>query len=117
MPVDQPGRGFAAVPPPPSLTSQPAWPSVHDAAGPLRHDHAQELDGYRVVQDTHFSLGGASGGTGRAGTAAPVETHVHLETPEDDDFARAVVDMGEQTCFLHALCRTGLTTKVNVATE
>jgi hypothetical protein len=42
---------------------------------------------------------------------------VHLETPEDDDFARAVVDMGEQTCFLHALCRAGLTTKVDVATE
>lgn len=28
VPVDQPGRGFAAVPPPRSLTSQPARPSV-----------------------------------------------------------------------------------------
>jgi uncharacterized OsmC-like protein len=77
----------------------------------------KQLDGYRVVQDMHFTLGGASGSTGRAGGAAAVETHVHLETPEDDDFARVVVDMGEQTCFLHALCRTGLTTKVQVTAE
>jgi len=72
----------------------------------------KRLDGYRIVQDIDFSLDGASGGTGRAGAAGAVETHVHLDTPEDDDFVRRLVDMGEQTCFLHALCRTGLTTRV-----
>jgi organic hydroperoxide reductase OsmC/OhrA len=59
------------------------------------------LDGYRVVQDMHFAPGPQS-------TADAVETHVHLDTPEDDGFAQKVVDMGEQTCFLHALCRTDL---------
>ncbi len=68
----------------------------------------KQLDGYRTIQDTHFSAGGASGGSGRAGRADPVETHVYLDTPEDEDFARTLVDMGEQTCFLHALCRTEL---------
>jgi len=72
----------------------------------------KRLDGYRIVQDIDFSPDGVSGGTGRARAAGAVETHVHLDTPEDDDFARRVVDMGEQTCFLHALCRTGLTTRV-----
>jgi hypothetical protein len=71
-----------------------------------------ELDRYRIVQDTHFSLGGASGGTGAPGTAAPVETHVYLDTREADEFARTALDMAEQTCFLHALCKTSLKTKV-----
>jgi uncharacterized OsmC-like protein len=74
----------------------------------------KRLDRYRIIQDTHFSAGGASGGTGRAGAADPVETHVFLDTDEDADFARTLVDMGEQTCFLHALCRTDLKTRLRL---
>lgn len=73
------------------------------------------LDAYRIVQDTHFSHGGASGKTGTAGAADAVETHVFLDTQEDDDWAREALRVGEQTCFLHALCRTDLKTKVRVA--
>ena len=60
----------------------------------------RRLDGYRIVQDTHFSASG--------GQADPVETHVFLDGAEDADAARQMLDMGEQTCFLHALCRTDL---------
>jgi len=74
----------------------------------------KDLRSYRVVQDLHMAPGGATGGTGRAGTADPVETHVFLDSAEDDAFARAALDMGEQTCFLHALCRTDLRTRVRV---
>jgi len=74
----------------------------------------RDLQDYRVVQDTHFSLGGASGGTGTTGEADPVETHVHLATSEDDEFARNALDMSEQTCFLHALCRTELKTRIRI---
>lgn len=74
----------------------------------------KDLSAYRIVQDIHFSRGGATGGTGRAGTADPVETHVFLDSAEDDDFARTALDIGEQTCFLHALCRTDLKTRVRV---
>jgi hypothetical protein len=49
------------------------------------------------------------------GSADPIETHVSLNTPEDDDFAREVLDMSEQTCFLHALCRTDTPTRITVA--
>ena len=74
----------------------------------------KNLDEYKVIQDTHFSLGGASGGTGQPGEADAVETHVYLDTSEGEDFARKALDMGEQTCFLHAFCRTDLKTKIKV---
>ena len=73
-----------------------------------------DLPDYRIVQDTHFSLGGASGGTGKAGEASPVETHVHLKTGESDETAQEMLDISEQTCFLHALCRTDLKTRLKV---
>jgi hypothetical protein len=65
------------------------------------------LDGYRIVQDTHFATSG--------GAADPVETHLFLDTPEDAESARQMLDMAEQTCFLHALCRTDLVAEVDVA--
>jgi organic hydroperoxide reductase OsmC/OhrA len=74
----------------------------------------RDLQDYRIVQDTHFSLGGASGGTGVAGEADPVETHVNLTSGENDGFARAALEMAEQTCFLHALCRTELKTRIRI---
>ena len=73
-----------------------------------------DLPDYRIVQDTHFSLGGASGGTGKAGEADPIETHVYLETSESDETAQEMLDISEQTCFLHAFCRTDLKTKLRV---
>lgn len=73
-----------------------------------------DLPDYRIVQDTHFSLGGASGGTGKAGEADPIETHVYLETSETVETAQEMLDISEQTCFLHAFCRTDLKTKLKV---
>ncbi len=72
----------------------------------------KQLDDYRLVQDLELSLGGASGGTGRAGAASAVRTHVYLDTPEGEEFARTALTMAEQTCFLHALYRTPLTPRV-----
>ena len=73
-----------------------------------------DLPDYRIVQDTHYSLGGASGDTGKAGEADPIETHVYLETGESDETAQEMLDISEQTCFLHAFCRTDLKTKLKV---
>lgn len=74
----------------------------------------KDLAAYRVVQDLHLTPGGATGGTGRPARADPVETHVFLDSAEDVAFARAALDMGEQTCFLHALCRTDVKVRVSV---
>ncbi len=94
----------------------------------------KDLHGYRIVQDTRFpgrgalgdvtstvdaapadrgtapGVGAAPGRAGAApsGAAGAVETHVYLDTREGGDFARRCLDMGEQTCFLHALYRTPL---------
>ena len=73
------------------------------------------LKGYSIIQDTHFSLGGASGGTGQAGIAQPVETHVFLETEADDAVAQQILGVGERTCFLHAFCRDDLKPKVRAS--
>lgn len=73
-----------------------------------------DLPDYRITQDTHFSLGGASAGTGAPGRADPVETHVYLETGEPDYVAQEMLDISEITCFLHALCRTDLKVKLRI---
>ena len=67
----------------------------------------KSLDSYRIVQDTHFSLGARENGE-TPGEAAPVETHVFLDADESESSARDILEMSEQTCFLHALCRTEL---------
>ncbi len=73
-----------------------------------------DLESYRIIQDSYFSLGGASGGTGEAGQADPLETHVFLETAEDDAFAQMLLDVAERTCFLHTFCRTDLKVDLKV---
>ncbi|MEH6473537.1 MAG: OsmC family protein [Halopseudomonas sp.] len=75
----------------------------------------KELDKYRVVQDTYFSRGGATDNTGKPGTTDEIETHCYLESQFDDDYAQHVLGMAEQTCFLHAFCRTALKTDVTLS--
>ena len=72
----------------------------------------KSMKNYAIIQDTHFSLGGASHGTGQAGTAQPVETHVYIKSDLQDDVAQDILGIGERTCFLHAFCRDDLRPKV-----
>ena len=83
--------------------------------GRYAHIVKQQLDSYGVIQETHFSAPGASGGSGIEATASPVCTHVYVASPESDENSQMLVKMGEQTCFLHAACRTELKTRVSLA--
>jgi len=74
----------------------------------------KSLDDYRLVQDLHLPLGAASGGSGTVGSADPVETHVFLETGHGEEFGQQALAMSEQTCFLHAMCRSALTPHLRV---
>jgi uncharacterized OsmC-like protein len=76
----------------------------------MKYDDLQ----YAIVQDTAFSLAAGEGATGTPPSAEPVQTHVALKTALSDDVARKIVDMGERTCFLHAVSRTPLKSKVRV---
>ncbi len=70
------------------------------------------IDAYRIVQDAHFSRGAWAAAEAHSGAADPIETHVFLSTDHDDGYARMALDTGEQTCFLHAFCRTELQTRL-----
>lgn len=74
------------------------------------------LGEYHILQDTRFSIGDPTADPPVGGRAAPPVTHVYLEPDGDDDFARTALSMSEQTCFLHALCRTDLRPRVRVET-
>lgn len=75
----------------------------------------RDLQRYAIVQDIDFSQGGATGGTSQAGDTSAPRTTVRITSSEDADFARQLLKMGEQTCFLHALCRTSLKTRIRLA--
>ena len=68
----------------------------------------KRLEAYNVIQNAHLPRSGRS-------AAEPIETHVYLTTASADDaFTRQCVEMGEQTCFLHALCRTALSVESRI---
>jgi len=76
-----------------------------------------DLKDYTIVQDLQLSAGGASAGTGEVGRMQAPDTHLMVNSGEDDQAARAILDMGEQTCFLHALCKTELKFKIKIASS
>ncbi len=67
----------------------------------------KEVANYRIVQSSCFEIS--------AGDAHPVDTHVYLESSEDAATCRQIVDMAEQTCFLHAACRMSNKTRLQVS--
>lgn len=75
------------------------------------------LTRYALVQDSCFSPAGASEGTGVAAACAPLVTHVSLDGAGSSEFAQTVVDMSEQTCFLHAACRSSVAVKIKSVSE
>jgi uncharacterized OsmC-like protein len=62
----------------------------------------QRLSDYRILQDIRV----------RDVVTQPVSTRVFLTSDESDDSARQMLDISEQTCFLHALCRESRNTTV-----
>lgn len=60
----------------------------------------QNLDGYRIVQDTTFTLVPAY-----SATAGAVETLACIDAREPDENIQRLVQMGEQTCYLHGALR------------
>jgi hypothetical protein len=71
--------------------------------------HGTPVEAIRLVQDTGFGLGGATGGTGRSPDFSPVETHLFIDAPKATPAQIAeLVDLAERACYLHALCRTSV---------
>jgi organic hydroperoxide reductase OsmC/OhrA len=68
----------------------------------------QKMNSYQVVQDMTFSLPSVDDES----ESAAVDTHVFIGTEEDDAATQKLLDMGEQTCYLHAACRSAIKTRI-----
>lgn len=75
---------------------------------PLAYRADSAVRGYSIVQDCVFHRG-----ADRA-TAEPVDTHIYLESGEEDEAAQQTLRMREQTCFLHAAMRDTSKTRMSL---
>jgi len=67
----------------------------------------KDLAAYRLVQDIGFDPGGPA--------IHYLQTHVFVDSAEEHGTVRKFVDMGEQTCFLHAACRSSNPSSLHAA--
>ncbi len=80
--------------------------------GRYAHIVKQQLTGYRLVQDLAFSRTGTTAEPGGMVLNTP-DTHTFIDSDEADEAIQKLVQMGEQTCFLHAALQTHNQTEVN----
>jgi hypothetical protein len=64
------------------------------------------------VQDTSFSPPAAINDEETPPSSAAVTTDVFVADDENSDAAGTLLNMGEQTCYLHAACRSALKTRI-----
>lgn len=68
------------------------------------------MHSYQIVQDTSFGVPAAINDKEQAPTAEPVDTHVFVDNEEEADKTQTLLNMSEQTCYLHAACRSDIKT-------
>ena len=69
----------------------------------------QQLNGYRIIQDTAFRLA-----RDHDPQAFAVESLVCLDTDEPEDKSIQLVRMAEQTCYIHAAYRIPTVTELTI---
>ena len=82
--------------------------------GRYAHVAKHDMQSYQIVQDTSFSQPAAINESGETATSAAVDTDVFIGNKEDEASTQTLLNMGEQTCYLHAACRSGIKTRVRV---
>jgi organic hydroperoxide reductase OsmC/OhrA len=83
--------------------------------GRYAHVARHDMHAYRIVQDTSFSLPAALNKMGEAASSSPVDTDVFIVNNQELEDTQTLINMGEQTCYLHAACRSGLKTRIRFA--
>ena len=83
--------------------------------GRYAHVAKHNMHSYQIVQDTSFSVPAQVNDREEMPTSAPVDTHVYIGNEEDEEKTQTLLNMGEQTCYLHAACRTGIKTRIKLA--
>jgi len=74
-----------------------------------------KVHGIRVVQTNQFSVAGRAADFSVRGGVAPFETHVFLNADEPDALMQTLLEIAENTCYLHAALRSELPGRVEVA--
>jgi len=82
--------------------------------GRYAHVAKHKMHSYQIVQDTSFSVPAAINDKEEMPTSAPVDTHVFIGNEEDEEKTQTLLNMGEQTCYLHAACRSGIKTRIKL---
>lgn len=95
------GRGMA--PPPLAYVSAGVGFCFMTQLGRYAKITKQPLRAYRIAQRTVFPFEGSLADGSRRGAIGPVDTQTFLDADDTDDAdASRLVEMGQQTCFLHA---------------
>jgi len=74
-----------------------------------------KVHGIRVVQTNRFGVSGSAEDWSLRGAAHPVETHVFLNADEPDELMQTLLEIAENTCYLHAALRSTLPGRVELA--
>jgi hypothetical protein len=82
--------------------------------GRYAHVAKHDMQSYQIVQNTSFSQPAAINENSESPTSAAVETDLFIGNREDEEATQTLLNMGEQTCYLHAACRSGIKTRVRV---
>ena len=82
--------------------------------GRYAHVAKHDMQSYQIVQDTSFSLPAALNEKEENPASAAVHTDVFIGNAEDEEKTQTLLNMGEQTCYLHAACRSNIKTRIRV---
>jgi organic hydroperoxide reductase OsmC/OhrA len=82
--------------------------------GRYAHVAKHKLHSYQIVQETSFSRPAAINEEQHLSTSASVTTDVFIGNEDEDNKTQTLLNMGEQTCYLHAACRSGVKTRIHV---
>jgi len=74
-----------------------------------------KVHGIRVVQTNQFGVSGRAEDFSLRGGAAPFDTHVFLNADEPDELMQTLLEIAENTCYLHAALRGALPGRVEAA--
>lgn len=73
-----------------------------------------QVDGIRLVQTNRFSVTGRAEDFSLRADAGPFETHVFLNARESDEVMQTLIEIAENTCYLHAALRNRLPSRLEL---
>ena len=80
--------------------------------GRYAHVAKHQMTSYQIIQNTSFSPPAVLNDKQESPTSAAVDTAVYIVNQQDGNDTQTLLNMSEQTCYLHAACRAGIKTRI-----